>query len=95
MSESPYAKLARLHTELGEAYRDLDRAPAPQPIATQPATPRRAFKVRDLAERLGISERCVRDLRERGELPAPLPIPNVLRWDAQAIDNWIAERARG
>lgn len=92
MSESPYARLARLHDELSQVYRELDRTPAPQQSAPQPATPRCALRVRDVAERLGVSERTVRDLRAAGKLPPTIDLPNVVRWQPEVIERWLAEQ---
>jgi len=56
-------------------------------------TPARLLSVRDVAERLALSERTVRRLRRQGVLPAGIEIGGVLRWRPEEIDAWIGGRS--
>ena len=92
-------KLARLADLLGEASGILQEL-AQVPLAVhaeralmcdveKPVTPARLLSVRDVAERLNLSEKTVRRLRRRGVLPAGIEIAGVLRWRPDEIDAWI------
>lgn len=48
------------------------------------------LRVRDVAERLRLSQRTIFKLRATGELPAPVRIGRALRWRAADIAAWIA-----
>jgi predicted DNA-binding transcriptional regulator AlpA len=100
---SVWGRLARLHAELSSLYAEVAREHAPAleaarttqaPKGSAPCTPR-ALRAKDVAARLGVSERKVREMRASGELPPTLPVSNVCRWDAAVIEQWVKERARG
>ena len=92
-------KLARLATLLGEAAGILHELSEVQLAVhaeralmcdvEKPVTPARLLSVRDVAERLNLSEKTVRRLRRRGVLPAGIEIAGVLRWRPDEIDAWI------
>jgi predicted DNA-binding transcriptional regulator AlpA len=52
-------------------------------------TPARLLSVRDVAERLYLSERTVRRLRQRGDLPRGIEVAGTIRWTPESIDAWI------
>jgi excisionase family DNA binding protein len=56
----------------------------------KPTTPARLLTVRDLAERLAVSDATVRRLRRRGVLPQGIELGGVLRWRPEEIDAWLA-----
>jgi len=58
----------------------------------KPTTPARLMSVRDVALRLSLSERTVRRLRRRGELPAGIEIAGTVRWRPEEIDAWIGDQ---
>lgn len=44
-----------------------------------------------VAERLATTEKQIRNMRDRGQIPAPFKIPGLgLRWSSRAIDEWLA-----
>lgn len=90
------ARLADLLVELAETVRSITQESlavrAQQALmcdVEKPSTPARLLSVRDVAQRLGLSERTVRRLRRKGELPAGLEIAGVIRWTPESIDAWI------
>lgn len=51
---------------------------------------------REVAEELGISVRHLRTMVRRGLFPPPIRIGRrILRWDAEVLDGWLTEVARG
>ena len=53
------------------------------------------WTVNQVAQALGIGERTVWKFSACGELPAPIRIGRLRRWDRQEIDDWIARRRAG
>jgi excisionase family DNA binding protein len=49
--------------------------------------------VRELSQRLGVSQRAIWAWVERGELPAPIELGRLRRWRLQDIERWLAEKA--
>ena len=45
----------------------------------------------DLARMLSVSVRHVWQLRDAGELPAPIRLGKLIRWRKAAIERWLAE----
>lgn len=52
------------------------------------------FTTRSLAQRLALSERTVRDLIRRGDIPS-YKVAGARRIDPQDVDLWLAERRHG
>jgi excisionase family DNA binding protein len=52
------------------------------------------FTTRSLAERLSLSDRTVRDLIGRGEIPS-YKVSGARRIDPKDVDMWLAERRHG
>ena len=48
------------------------------------------LKVSDVAERLGCSTRTVYRLIATGNLPKPLRIGKLIRWEREGFEAWIA-----
>lgn len=46
----------------------------------------RLLTARDVADYLNVSPNTVRRMAERGDLPKPIKIGGVVRWDLNAID---------
>ena len=93
------ARLADLHSQLAQTYRELSEIPLPlgreealMCDVEKPTTPARLMSVRDVALRLSLSERTVRRLRRRGELPAGIEIAGTVRWRPEEIDAWIGDQ---
>lgn len=91
--------LAELHGVLAEAYRELaeirlasGRERALMWSVETALTRPRLLSIQDLAERLQLSERTVRRMRTRGQLPPALDLHSVLRWDEPTIDAWLEGR---
>ncbi len=61
--------------------------PVPEALRT-----RQLLTVTGLAELLSVDGKTIRAWRERGQLPAAVKIGGVIRWDADDIDRWIAEK---
>lgn len=59
-------------------------APAPD------AARQRLLTVEDVAERLSVSPRHVYRMADAGRIPRPLKIGAAVRWNPDAIDEWIA-----
>ena len=78
-------ELAQVELAVGEETRLMVRMPE-------------AFKtcqlltVNGLAELLQVDAKTVRAWRERGQLPPAVKIGGVIRWDADDIDHWLAEK---
>jgi excisionase family DNA binding protein len=60
----------------------------------KPTKPTRLLTVRDIAERLAVSDATVRRLRRRGVLPQGIELGGVLRWPPEEIDAWISAGGR-
>ncbi len=45
----------------------------------------------DVAKTLNCSRRTVRRLADSGQIPAPIRLGRLLRWDRRALQEWIAE----
>ncbi len=93
----PQVKLARiadLVSEAAQIIRELSEAPLAvareRALMCDVSEPKKLLSVRDLAQRLGLSERTVRRLRQRGELPRGIEIASVIRWRPEEIDAWLA-----
>ena len=95
-----FERIAALHAELAEAYRGLardsqDQLAVPQERALMSSVkPARLLSVRDVAGRLGLSERTVRRQRRSGRLPTGIEIAGVIRWTPESIEAWIAAGGR-
>ncbi len=48
--------------------------------------------IKEIAERVGVSEKTVRRMRERGDLPPAIDLGSVIRWRPEVIEQWLAER---
>jgi predicted DNA-binding transcriptional regulator AlpA len=90
------ARLADLATELAGILRELSQVPlavraqeALMCSVSEPTAPAHLLSVSDVAERLQLSERTVRRLRQRGELPAGIELAGVVRWTPESIEEWI------
>jgi excisionase family DNA binding protein len=72
--------------------------PPGDPEVTDPAPvdsdPRPFFTTRSLARRLSLSERTVRDLIRRGDIPS-YKVAGARRIDPVDVDSWLAERRHG
>jgi excisionase family DNA binding protein len=55
------------------------------------ATGRKLGDVKIVAEKCDCSPRHVYRLADAGRMPAPLRLGSLVRWDLDAIDQWIAE----
>lgn len=95
------ARLADALTELAESVREIARESldlhaqrALMCDVETSTTPARLLSVRDVAERLNLSERTVRRLRQRGDLPRGIEVAGVVRWRPEEIDRWVAEGGR-
>lgn len=57
----------------------------------------RLLTARDVAEYLNVSPNTIRRMAERGDLPKPIKIGGVVRWDINAIDRLLDAKsgARG
>lgn len=51
------------------------------------------LSVAELADLLGVSERHIHNLRTQGQLPEPVRLGRVVRWDASEIRAWITAGA--
>lgn len=49
----------------------------------------RLLSAKELAQKLGISRRQIDRLRNTQQLPKPLEIGSLLRWDPHVITRWI------
>ncbi len=56
-------------------------------------TERMLLDVRELSQRLGVSQRAIWSWVERGEFPAPIELGRLRRWRLQDIERWLAEKA--
>jgi len=54
--------------------------------------PERLLTVRDVAERLSLSDKTVRRLRRRGELPPGIEVAGTIRWRPEEIEKWLGKR---
>ncbi len=63
----------------------------PSPTGRDPSEPS-LLSVRDLAKKLGVSERMVRHWRDEGKLPLPIEVGGLIRWLALDVDDWIEEQ---
>jgi len=92
------ARIADLHERLAEAHRELaevlqnDLAVPPERALMSDVKPERLLTVRDVAERLNLSDKTVRRLRRRGELPPGIEVAGVIRWRPEEIEQWLGER---
>lgn len=50
--------------------------------------------IKQVADRLGVSERLVRRMIERGQFPRPMPVGGAERWCQLDVDSvlWLASR---
>lgn len=58
-------------------------------VVERASGPRMALNARELAERLGISERHVWRLHNGGKLPRPVRLGRSVRWLVAEIDDWL------
>ena len=54
-----------------------------------------AYSAKQLAEKLGLSERSIRRMDTTGELPAPVRLRTRVKWRASEIEDWLAAGAPG
>ena len=47
--------------------------------------------VKQLAKRLGCSDRHITRLVASGKFPAPIKLGHLSRWDPKVVDQWLAE----
>ncbi len=99
-----FARLADLHGQMAEIYRDLaeiqlDARPAR--ALMDGVTPHdtnaqgRLLSVTDLAERLRVQQRTIRRWRQQGKLPQGIELgDSVIRWRSEDIERWLEERER-
>ena len=89
----PLARLAALFEEASGILRELSlevqAGTSPDRRVNEPSRPPRLLSVRDVAERLALSEKTVRRLRRRGILPIGIDLGGVIRWRAEEIENSI------
>lgn len=85
------ASLAEAHRELAEVLQNELAVPAERALMSE-VKPERLLTVRDVAERLSLSEKTVRRLRRRGEIPRGIEVGGVIRWRAEEIDAWVVSR---
>jgi len=52
---------------------------------------RRLYTMKDVAEYLSVSTSTVRRMSERGDLPKPISIGGVRRWDKAQLDRYLDE----
>ncbi|HED53176.1 MAG TPA: DNA-binding protein [Phycisphaerales bacterium] len=57
-------------------------------VSSSPAV---LLTVGDVAERLSCSTRTVYRLSDSGQMPRPIRLGALVRWDGAVIDRWIAE----
>ena len=102
------ARLAELHGEMADIYRQLgeiqlDGSPHPplmdgvdgrHDTGGTASVSERLLTVRDIADRLQVDEKTIRRWREEGTLPAAVQVGGIIRWRAQDIDAWIEEQLR-
>ena len=70
---------------------DVVEAPAAA-RSTSPAVLGRLLSVEDVALLLSVKTRTVRRWRAEGKLPAAIAISGIVRWRAEVIEAWIADR---
>lgn len=63
----------------------------PPAVAAAATSTRRLLDARQVAELIGCSWRTVLRLADAGKLPAGLKIGALRRWDAERIEQWIAD----
>lgn len=70
-------------------------AESPNPAAAAEATPAppRLLSVPQVATHLGVNSKTVRRWREAGVLPPPIQLGGIIRWRAEDLDAFLAERA--
>jgi len=56
------------------------------------STQARLLSVKDVAALLHLGQRSVWKFSACGELPAPIRIGRLRRWDLQGIEDWIAQK---
>ena len=54
---------------------------------------KRLLNKRDVGMLLGISDRMVAYLVERGQLPAPIKVGRLSKWPEERLDEWLSEKA--
>ncbi len=98
-----HRRIAQLHSELAEAHSELaenqladtrQRAvmdDVPAKPTTQPSADR-LMTVGDVAERLSVDARTVRNWRREGRMPVAFSEGGVIRWERQTIQDWIEAR---
>ncbi len=59
--------------------------------STSKLPPSTLMDVKDLAQRLNCSDRTVWRLVDSGQMPVPLNLGRLKRWDPAAIDRWIVD----
>ncbi|PAY19090.1 hypothetical protein CKO51_13255 [Rhodopirellula sp. SM50] len=48
------------------------------------------LSARSIAARLEVSQRTIQRMADRSEMPKPMKVGRLIRWDATAIERWIA-----
>jgi len=59
------------------------------PPSSRPQEPAALLTIKQVAELLGCSQRHVRRLADRGEMPPPVRLGALVRWDRAGIEQWI------
>lgn len=88
------ARVADLHAQLAETYRRLSEIPLPlgheRALMCDVEKPDTLLTVSDVALRLSLSERTVRRLRRKGDLPTGIEVAGTIRWRPEEIERWLA-----
>ena len=84
-------QLAEEHRELaGILQNQLDARPDPRLMSSVEARPNPLLSAREVAVKLGLSERTIRRHRQKGILPPAIEVGGTYRWRAEDIEAWIA-----
>ena len=73
------------------------------PMATQQVTETRQTSLPEptmvdvawMARELGCSERHVHRMRDAGQMPAPVKLGSLVRWNRKMIEKWMADGCPG
>jgi len=89
------ARIADLHDQLGRAHRELsvilqNELAVPRERALMSGVQKPLLTVPDVAHILVLSDKTVRRLRQRGELPRGIEIAGEIRWRAEEIEQLLA-----
>ncbi len=81
-----------LETELAGGAVQSVMASMPSAMSTELP---KLLSTADLARVLGVDDRTVRRMRDRGDLPPAIDLGSVLRWRPEDVERWLAERTEG